>query len=147
MPDNNQERRPITIELNLNAVTLCDGESLPVSSQKGLQLNLASEDFAIDSGLKAVSLLERHSLPAHHTAQAASFVGSILLCNDYRHLHRHPRAPRAGEWSMCKLISLGQQSYARIAPHKTGFASVPHRPAMYWPVLIRGGGGASVLSR
>ena len=32
LPDNNQERRPITIELNLNAVTLCDGESLPVSS-------------------------------------------------------------------------------------------------------------------
>ena len=29
---NNQERRPITIELNLNAVTLCGGESLPVSS-------------------------------------------------------------------------------------------------------------------
>ena len=32
MPDNKQERRPITIDLNLNAVTLCDGESLPVSS-------------------------------------------------------------------------------------------------------------------
>ena len=30
--DNNLERRPITIELNLNAVTLCGGESLPVSS-------------------------------------------------------------------------------------------------------------------
>ena len=64
-------------------MTLCDGErgSLPVSSltfditssktppticdlrlsletQKGLSLNLASEDPAIDSGLKAVSLLE-----------------------------------------------------------------------------------------
>ena len=31
-PDNNQERRPITFELNLNAVTLCGGESLPVST-------------------------------------------------------------------------------------------------------------------
>ena len=39
MPENNQERRPITIELNLNAVTLCDGESLPVSS---LTFDLAS---------------------------------------------------------------------------------------------------------
>ena len=42
-------------------------------------------DPAIDSGLKAVSLLDRHSLLAHHTAPAASFEGSILLCNDYRH--------------------------------------------------------------
>ena len=32
LPDNNQERRPITFELNLNAATLCDGESLHVSS-------------------------------------------------------------------------------------------------------------------
>ena len=32
LPDNNQERRPITTELNLNAVTLFDGESLPGSS-------------------------------------------------------------------------------------------------------------------
>ena len=39
LPDNNQERRPITIELNLYAVTLCDGESLPVSS---LSFDLAS---------------------------------------------------------------------------------------------------------
>ena len=32
-PDNNLEHRPITIiELDLNAMTLCDGESLPVSS-------------------------------------------------------------------------------------------------------------------
>ena len=31
LPDNNQERRLITIEPNLNAVTLCDRESLPVS--------------------------------------------------------------------------------------------------------------------
>ena len=39
LPDNNQERRHITIELNLNALMLCDGESLPVSS---LTFNLAS---------------------------------------------------------------------------------------------------------
>ena len=39
LPDNNQERRPITIELNLNAVTLFDGEILPVSS---LTFDLAS---------------------------------------------------------------------------------------------------------
>ena len=32
-------------------------------------MNLASEDPAVDSGLKAVSLLERHSLLAHHTAR------------------------------------------------------------------------------
>ena len=31
-PDNNQEHRSITFELNLNVVTLCDGESLPVST-------------------------------------------------------------------------------------------------------------------
>ena len=30
--DNNQEHRPITFELNLKVVTLCDGESLPVST-------------------------------------------------------------------------------------------------------------------
>ena len=58
---------------------------LSLETQKGLQLNLASEDPAIDSGLKAVSLLEWHSLLAHHTAPAASFEGSILLCNDHRH--------------------------------------------------------------
>ena len=29
-PDNNLEHRPINIELNLNAMTLCDGKSLPV---------------------------------------------------------------------------------------------------------------------
>ena len=34
---------------------------------------------------RTVSLLEWHSLFAHHTAPAASFEGSILLCNDYRH--------------------------------------------------------------
>ena len=39
LPDNNQERRPIIIELNLNAVALWDGESLPVSS---LTFDLAS---------------------------------------------------------------------------------------------------------
>ena len=33
LPDNNQERRPITIELNLNAVTLCGGESLCLCCQ------------------------------------------------------------------------------------------------------------------
>ena len=52
-------------------MTLCDRESLPISTynptydlrlsletQSGLPLNLASEDSAVDSGLKAVSLLE-----------------------------------------------------------------------------------------
>ena len=59
-------------------MTLYDGESLPVSSkpstlpaqnptydlrlsletQNGLQLNLTSEDPAVDSGLEVVSLLE-----------------------------------------------------------------------------------------
>ena len=40
--------------------------------------------------------------------------------------HRHPRAPRVGEWSMCKS---GLAIYARITPHKTGYAGVPHRSA------------------
>ena len=46
-------------------------------------MNLASEDPTIDSGLKAVSLLERHSLLACNIIPAASLEGSILLCNDY----------------------------------------------------------------
>ena len=79
--------------------------------QKGLLLSIAFEDPAIDSGLKAVSRLEWHSLLAPIIAPAASFEGSFLLCNDYMHTHRHPRAPRAGEWSICELISLGQQSF------------------------------------
>ena len=32
LQDNNQESRPITIELNLSTVTVCDGKPLPVSS-------------------------------------------------------------------------------------------------------------------
>ena len=46
---------------------------------------MASGDPAVDSGLKAVSLLKRHSLLACNTTPAASIEGSILLCNDYRH--------------------------------------------------------------
>ena len=74
-------------------MTLRGGESLPVSSltfnpqlapnptydlrlsletQKGLPLNLASEDPAVDSGLRAVSLLKRHSLLACNITPAAS---------------------------------------------------------------------------
>ena len=63
---------PITFKLNLEAITLCVGENLPVpnkpstcsklqnpsydlllslEAQKGIQLTLASEDPAIDAGL------------------------------------------------------------------------------------------------
>ena len=98
----------IIIELTLTAMTICGGESLPVSSltfnpqlasephirsaplpleiQKGLPLNLASEGPAIvDSGLRAVSLLVRHSLLACNITPAARLEGSTYLCNDYRH--------------------------------------------------------------
>ena len=48
-----------------------------------------------------------HPPPLESSPLLASFEGSILLCNDYRHASASTRAPRAGEWSMCKVISLG----------------------------------------
>ena len=93
---------------------------LSLETQKGLQSNLASEDPAIDSGLKAVSLLV-----AHHTALAASFEGSILLCNDYR--HASPPA-RSESWGVVD-VQVDFTGLAIIRPHlhKTGYGSVPHR--------------------
>ena len=71
---------------------------LSLETQKGLELNMASEDPTVESRLKAVSLLIRHSILACNTTPAAGLEGSILLCNDYT-VGTH--------WSMCKLISLG----------------------------------------
>ena len=45
----------------------------------------ASEDPAADSGLKAVSLLKRHSHLARNIPLAASYEGSISLCNVERY--------------------------------------------------------------
>ena len=59
-------------------------------------MNLTSEEPAIDSGLKAVSLLERHSLLTRDITPAASFEGSILLCNDYRHASAPARSESWG---------------------------------------------------
>ena len=88
---------------------------LPLEAQKGLPLNLASEDPAIDSGLKAVSLLEWHSLLAHHTAPAASFEGSILLCNDYR----NASAPaRSESWGVVD-VQVDFTGLAIIRPHRS----------------------------
>ena len=152
MLDNNLERRPITIELNLNAVTLCGGESLPVSSltfnpqlapkphqptndlrlsletQNGLPLNPASEDPAVDSGLKAVSLFKRHGLLAYNITPPASLEGSILLCNDYRHASPPAHSESRGVVDV-QVDFTGIAIYARIAPYKTGYAGVPHRSA------------------
>ena len=49
-----------------------------------------------DSGLKAVSLLKQHSILARNTPLAASFEGSILLCNDYRHASAPARSESWG---------------------------------------------------
>ena len=83
-----------------------------LETQKGLQSNLASEDPAVDSGLKAISLLERHSLLAHHTAPAASFEGSILLCNDYRH------ASAPARWGVVD-VQVDITGLAIIRPHRS----------------------------
>ena len=109
-------------------MTLCGGESLPVSSltfnpqlapkpqlrsaplprnAERIPLKLVSEDPAVDSGLKAVSLLKRHSLLAYNITPAASSEsrGVVDVQVDFT----------------------GLAIYARIAPHKTGYAGVPHR--------------------
>ena len=117
-------------------MTLCGGESPPVSSltfelqlapnpiydlrhsleaQKGLQLTMASEDPAIDSELKAVSLRQSHSIFAHNTAPAASFEGSIMLCNDYR----HASAPaRSESWGVDE-VHVDFTGLAIIRPHRS----------------------------
>ena len=61
-----------------------------------LQLTLASEDPAINSAPKAVSLIKWHSLFAHNTAPAASFEGSTMLCNDDRHTSAPTRSESWG---------------------------------------------------
>ena len=80
---------------------------------------LASEDPAVDLGLKAVSLLERHSLLARNTP-AASLKGSILLFNDYRHASPPARSESRGVVDVQGDFT-GLAIYARIAPHKTGY--------------------------
>ena len=89
---------------------------------------MASEDPAVDSGLKAVSLLKRHSLFAGNTTPAASLEGSILLCNDYRLTSPLARSESRGVVDLQGDFS-GLAIYARIAPHKKGYAGVPHRSA------------------
>ena len=91
-------------------------------------MNLASEDPAVDSGLKAVSLLKRHSLLACNTTPAASLEGSILLCNDYRHASPPARSESRGVVDL-QVDFTGLAIYARIAPHKTGYNGVPQRSA------------------
>ena len=71
---------------------------------------MASEDPAIDSGLKAVSLLKSHSLFARNTAPAVGFEGSILLCN---------RAPaRSENWGVVD-VQVDSTGLAIIRPHRS----------------------------
>ena len=86
---------------------------------------MASEDPAVDSGLKAVCLLKRHSLLACNTTPAVSLEGSIGLCNDYRHASPPARSESRGVVDV-QVDFTGLAIYARIAPHKTGHAGVPH---------------------
>ena len=167
LPDKNQERRPITVELNLNAVTLYDGKScllltfdlarskthlrsapLPRNAERtSIEFGFWRSRRRLRTGSNLPPRMTYRSLLAHRTAPAASFEGSILLCNDY---YRHASAPaRSESWGVddVQVDFTGLASYARIAPHKTGHGSVPHRSALHWPVLIQGGVGASVLSR
>ena len=85
-------------------------------------MKLASEDPAVDSGLKAVSLLKRHSL----LIPAVSVEESILLCNDYWHALLPARSESRGVVDV-QVDFTGLAIYARIAPHKTGYAGVHHR--------------------
>ena len=124
-------------------MTLCDGESLPVSS---LTFDITSsetppticaspskrrKDFDWIWLLKIPPSSES-SLPPRMTwsPAAASFEGSTLLCNDYR--HASPPA-RSESWGVVDVQAdfAGLAINARIAPHKTGYGSVPHRPAKY----------------
>ena len=72
LPNNNQERRPITIELNLDAVTLCDGESLPVSSYPSTEL------LALKPHLRSAPLPRN----AERTSVEFGFVLAAVLRND-----------------------------------------------------------------
>ena len=89
-------------------------------------MKLASDDPAVDSGLKAVSLLKRHGILACNTTPASSLEGSILLCNDYRHASPPARSESRGVVDV-QVDFTGLAIYARIAPHKIGYAGVPHR--------------------
>ena len=91
-------------------------------------MKLASEDPAVDSGLKAVSLLERQSLLARNTSPAASLEKSILLCNDYRHASPPALSESRGVVDV-QVDFTGLAIYARIAPHNKGYAGVTHRSA------------------
>ena len=96
-------------------------------------MKLASEDPADDSGLRAVSLLKGHSILACNITPAASLDGSILLWNDYRHASPPARSESRGVVDV-QVDFTGLAIYARIAPHKTGYAGVPHRSAEHRPV-------------
>ena len=78
-------------------------------------MTLASEDPAIDSGLKAVSLLKGHSLFARNTAHAASLKESIMLRNDYGHASA---TARSESWGVVD-VQVDITGLAIIRPHRS----------------------------
>ena len=67
------------------------------------------------------------SLFAHNNTPAASFEGSILLCNDYRH---HASAPaRSESWGVVVDVQVDFTGLAIIRPHR----SLPDMALQYTP--------------
>ena len=124
MPVSSLTFNPQLQKLQIPTHDLC----LSLETQKGILLKLASEHPALDSGLKAAFLLERHSILACDITSAASLEGSILLCKDYRHASPPARSESRGVVDV-EVDFTGLAIFAGIAPHKTGYAGVPHRPA------------------
>ena len=86
--------------------------------KKGLPLKLASKDPAVDSGLEAVSLLERRNTLTRNITPAASLEGSILLV---RQTSPPARSESRGVVDV-QVDFTGLAIYTRIAPHKAGYA-------------------------
>ena len=83
---------------------------------------MASQDPAVDSGLKAVSLLKRHSMACNITP-AASLEGSILPCNDYRHASPPARTESRGVVD----VQVDFTGLAFIRPHRSSQDRVRRR--------------------
>ena len=63
-----------------------------------------------------------------------------MLCNDYRHASPPACSESRGVVDV-QVDFTGLAIYARIAPHKTGYAGVPHRSAALTSLDPRWGGG------
>ena len=85
----------LTFNPQLAPKPLLRSAPLPRNAERSC-LQLASEDPAVNSGMKTVSLLKRHSILACNITPVASLERSILLCNDYSHASPPARSESRG---------------------------------------------------